>query len=560
MSASQVNTLLAKQVLFSLYSSGVEEYCICPASRNAPFLAVLIANPGLFRVFYFFEERSAAFFALGRMKLIGKSVAVITTSGTAAGELLPATMEAYYSGLPLVLLTADRPKKYRGSGAPQAAEQVGLLGIYASRTYDLEAPGDQLMALDLGSHRPVHVNVCFDEPLLEPELTSQGIQSPYEGTPFWPVEKAVAGPFATFQSFSRLEIRTKLQNFFKESKSPIVLVGSLHLSDREAVAQLLLRWEIPSHFEGLSGLREDKRLEGIRVHAGDSALERAAQGDFRVDGLLRMGGVPTSRLWRDFETKYSKLPVLSMSTLEFTGLGRPSELIYGSLDLICREIQNHLNEDSTECTPFRAVDSRTGQRFLELDRTHRQHLDQLLREEPDSEPGMVAALTRQIPRGSRIYLGNSLPIREWDLAASIEDRKFEIGASRGLNGIDGQVSTFLGFSSPHHQNWAILGDLTALYDLPGPWILSQMKETHTNLVVINNGGGKIFSRMYPQPEFQNQHGLRFRSWAELWGLNYQCWLQVPDSLVSQSPRHQMIELLPNEEATRRFWIEYQKLG
>jgi len=144
------------------------------------------------------------------------------------------------------------------------------------------------------------------------------------------------------------------------------------------------------------------------------------------------------------------------------------------------------------------------------------------------------------------------------LAATTENRKFDVWGSRGLNGIDGQVSTFLGFALPEQENWAVIGDLTALYDLPGPWILSQMPKTQVNLVVVNNEGGKIFSRMFPQAEFQNQHRLRFGAWAELWGLQYEKWNEVPGQL-REAQGNRLIEMLPDEASTQRFWKKYQEL-
>jgi len=117
----------ARRVIGSAQELGVRDFCVCGGSRNAPLLAVVGA------AYSFVDERSAAFFALGRIKLTGRPVAVITTSGTAAAELLPAAIEAHYSGLPLILITADRPARYRGTGAPQAIEQEGIFGVYASR-------------------------------------------------------------------------------------------------------------------------------------------------------------------------------------------------------------------------------------------------------------------------------------------------------------------------------------------------------------------------------------------------------------------------------------------
>lgn len=132
-SASFVKSLLAQCCL-----GGICEWVVCPGARNMALLQVLAAAEDLVKWTHF-DERSAAFFALGRIQDMGLPVAVVTTSGTAAAELLPAVVEAYYQRRPLLLLTADRPAACRGSAAPQAIEQADLFGIYAP-TIDLETP------------------------------------------------------------------------------------------------------------------------------------------------------------------------------------------------------------------------------------------------------------------------------------------------------------------------------------------------------------------------------------------------------------------------------------
>lgn len=158
----------ARQLIEQVRSLGTNDFCTCAGSRNSPLLAVLgserragsqpaqsdlRAGPTLFS---FVDERSAAFFALGRTKLNGNPCAVVTTSGTAVAELLPAVIEAHYSALPLVLITADRPSRYRGTGAPQAIEQIGIFGPYAATSLN-----------GWSRARPLHLNVEFDEPLID---------------------------------------------------------------------------------------------------------------------------------------------------------------------------------------------------------------------------------------------------------------------------------------------------------------------------------------------------------------------------------------------------------
>jgi 2-succinyl-5-enolpyruvyl-6-hydroxy-3-cyclohexene-1-carboxylate synthase len=147
------NLDVARRLIDGVVAAGAREVCVCAGSRNSPLLAVLGASE--LRLFSFFDERSAAFFAVGRSKLHGAPVAVVTTSGTAVAELLPATIEAYYSGIPLILISADRPARFRGTGAPQSIEQVGLFGAYASTSLD-----------SWTRTAPLHLNVEFDEPLL----------------------------------------------------------------------------------------------------------------------------------------------------------------------------------------------------------------------------------------------------------------------------------------------------------------------------------------------------------------------------------------------------------
>ncbi|HSP15145.1 MAG TPA: thiamine pyrophosphate-binding protein [Thermoanaerobaculia bacterium] len=160
----------ARRLVQQVRDLGAQDFCVCAGSRNSPLIAVLArhaerseaSEPSSsfaslrMTLFSFVDERSAAFFALGRVKSTGHPAAVITTSGTAVAELLPAVIEAHYSGLPLVLITADRPERYRGTGAPQAIEQIGIFGPYAATSLE-----------GWSCKTPLHLNAEFDEPLID---------------------------------------------------------------------------------------------------------------------------------------------------------------------------------------------------------------------------------------------------------------------------------------------------------------------------------------------------------------------------------------------------------
>jgi len=159
-----MNMLLANGIINQLKLLSICDIAICPGGRNIPLLS-LLDKVQSFNKFYWYEERSAAFFALGKSRVTEYPVAVVTTSGTAAGELLPSAMEAYYSGVPLLLITADRPKRFRGTGSPQSAEQVGLFGPYVTYCEDLAL--DQQCDLTKWDQKgPAHINVSFEEPLI----------------------------------------------------------------------------------------------------------------------------------------------------------------------------------------------------------------------------------------------------------------------------------------------------------------------------------------------------------------------------------------------------------
>ncbi|MDB4760716.1 thiamine pyrophosphate-binding protein, partial [bacterium] len=144
-----------QMVVDRLLEAGCGDFVVCGGARNAGFVALLEAAEGL-QVWRHFEERGAAFFALGRAKDTGRPCAVVTTSGTAVAECLPAVVEAYYSGLPLVVLSADRPERFLGSGAPQVIEQEGIFGNYAASNLD-----------QWNGRKPLHLNVSLEEEVID---------------------------------------------------------------------------------------------------------------------------------------------------------------------------------------------------------------------------------------------------------------------------------------------------------------------------------------------------------------------------------------------------------
>lgn len=529
------NEELACHVLEEVVRKGVVEFCICPGSRNSPFVMALSNNPNA-KIYYWFEERSAAYFALGRTRATQRPVAVVTTSGSATAELLPATMEAHYLGLPILLLSADRPRRFRNTGSPQTCEQVGLFSCYTAFAQDV-AGSEDCQIENWNLRGPAHLNVCFEEPSRKWSERDWKWEPPLEN------EKEQASGIADLASTAVVE------QFLSEVKYPLAIVTGLHQDERDAIAEFLVWLNIPVILEGTSGLREDVRIRHLRVSRLEKIWEHAERANYPIDGIIRIGGIPVNRIWRDLETEEKKkeVRVCSISNVPFSGLSWT-----GVITVPLKRFFAHYRSSKT----FSFALSRE---WLSAERVYLEKLEKLFWEEPQAEPSFFYHLSQLLPERTHIFLGNSLPIREWDMGTGRQEKHFSVTASRGIIGIDGQISTFLGLSQPDCENWGIFGDLTALYDMAGPWILPQLEDRKIAIVVMNNAGGQIFWRMYGRKEFLHEHKVHFGPLADLWNLSYERWTEVPETLKeTTTPR--LIECVPDAESTARFWKKFENLS
>lgn len=325
---------------------------------------------------------------------------------------------------------------------------------------------------------------------------------------------------------------------------PLVIVGGLAPEDRPAVLQFLRNYNVPVYAEPTSGLREAPELEPLLVFSGERML---ARGDF--DGVLRIGNVPALRFWRELDDDRRHIDVISLSNQPFAGISR-GQHFQGVIPLLLPRVRSRIRSDE----------------FFRHDRQLARSIDEIVESEPTSELGIFRVLSELLPMKSRVYLGNSLPIREWDLVATRNARELSIEANRGANGIDGQLSTFFGWCAPEAMNVAIVGDLTAMYDLSAPWIVPQLdQKTRFLIVIINNGGGRIFSRVPSmralsddarEKYIENTHSIQMRAWASMWGLSYDATHEI-----SRLPPHRrsVLEVFPDADATRRVWERYDAL-
>jgi 2-succinyl-5-enolpyruvyl-6-hydroxy-3-cyclohexene-1-carboxylate synthase len=522
--------MVVQALLRELGSLGIKEYCVAAGARNAPLLAVLLAcaeTDGL-TLRHFFEERSAAFFALGRVMETQQPVAVVTTSGTAVAELFPAVMEAHYQAAPLIVITADRPSRYRGSGAPQAVEQQDFFSRYVTRSVEIEGLADGSVSVaDSGLGRsagPVHFNVCLEEGLISPEgIAAEGGSEPRPPAAIAP------------------EHRAAWSEFWAREGRLLVVAAGIHPADVPDACRFLAALGAPVVAESTSNLRGEASVAALLLRPDEATLAA-----FPAEKVLRLGGVPSWRWWRDLEDR-AEVPVLSVSRAPFPGLAR----------------QAHVAVVPWELLLGRVPPSPAGLPQPSIDR-----LSPLLERYPRAEPSWMRHLSQLIGGGATVFLGNSLPIREWNLAAADPAPGTRFFANRGANGIDGLISTWLGVSTNCEESWLVLGDLSTLYDLSAPWILAQLPPARRHLVVINNGGGKIFSQVAwlqtappaAREMMENSHALSFEPWARMWGLPYRR-LHDPaalDEAVLREAACTVWEIKPDSLETAAFWQDWRK--
>lgn len=511
---------VARESVEACLKAGVSEFVVCAGARNAALVEVLVRAEadGRIRVWRHFEERSAGFFALGRIMATGEPCAVVTTSGTAVAELLPAVVEAHYQARPLVLLTADRPERFRGTGSPQTIDQVNIFGSHAET-------GEIATWTGTG---PFHWNLSLEESFSVPADVSK-IDAPAEFRPKWPSLNVAAAA-----RFLREDLYRGL----------VVCIGGLEPSEREEVFHFCHELKAPVIAEATSGLRE--ALWELSLPDPDRILAKQRPGK-----VLRLGDVPSGRFWRDLES-WDDVEVCSVTRTGYPGLARPSLVVRGEIDRVLRAMGHEgAAEDALD--------------LLTAAPRARAWAEELLEAYPDSEPGLMHTLSIYTSLGSAIYLGNSLPIREWNLFAQYERPVTEVRANRGANGIDGQLSTWLGWTANTDGAWAIVGDLTALYDLSAPAWLDQLEGKSRVLVVINNGGGKIFDRLPRMKTMSergrevmtNAHEWNFKSWAEMWGMSYHRIASIDDfDGLEPGEGTTLLELVPNESETTSFWEKW----
>ena len=551
-----VTTAWARAFVDELARVGLEHVCVAPGSRSAP-LVMACATDSRFKTWVHLDERSAGFFALGIGKATRNPAAVITTSGTATANLLPAVVEASRSGVPLLVLTADRPLRLRGSDANQTIDQVGIYGSYARQSLDAGDPtleglretralACNAVARALGPDPgPVHVNLPFDKPLEPVDMDPAREEGLRVGDPLGLGGRPDGVPMEDLPPSDNALWTAEVEGIVdlaRAGERGLIVAGPV--ADPEAVGPALIRLSAATGFplvaDPLSGARFARECEPPEP-GGDSgpssvmvAAELLLRGPparetLRPDAILRIGGPPTSAGLLAFLEGCADVPQVVI------GAGRPQK---DSLSAESRYVQADvaalLNEVAAAMPSERG--SRWGEMWERLDRVATGAVQSA--EGDFFEGDVLSAVVEALPEGSTLFVSNSMPVRDLDAFGGSRSKWIRVLGNRGASGIDGIVSTVAGVSaaSSHGQEdpadvngpptVAVLGDLAFYHDMNG---LLAIRDNHLDVlfVLINNDGGGIFHMLAireHEPEFTRYfatpHGLDFRHAAGLFGIPY----------------------------------------
>ena len=497
-----------------LASCGVRLASISPGSRSTPIALALARHPGI-DLHVHLDERASGFFALGAAKATGTPTVVACTSGTATANLFPAIVEASMSRVPLIVLTGDRPPELRGVGANQTIDQLELYGRYVRAFEDAPVPshgdgeaewrerGVRAVATALARRpSPVHLNLPFREPLVPGELPTPGSRIERQLPP--------SGPLPPPPPADAVDV---VAEYLRDVRRGVIYVGGLR-EEASSIAALArsLRW--PLIAEPHSGARSGDASSAAQFLLSNEAFAAA----HRPQVVLQFGAAPTSRASLSFVANAEHLVIIDPDDL-VADPARHAEL---SVVADAGTMAAELIEREPHREPTDWIRS-----WGEADERARRAADELVDAWDEPFEGRVARdVVDGLSADAALLVASSMPVRDVESFARPRTG-VRMLANRGVNGIDGFVSTALGVAAAHQTAGpvvALLGDLCLLHDVNG-LLGATDRGLDATFVVLDNDGGGIFSFL-PQaglPEhfellFGTPHGLDLTALAGVYGL------------------------------------------
>ena len=565
--APNINYAWASLLVEEFIRQGVTRFCISPGSRSSPLSVTAAAHPRAECVIHF-DERGLGFYALGLARGTGRPAVVITTSGSASGNLLPAVIEAAQDGVPMIVLTADRPPELRDVAAKQAIDQVRVFGSFARWFHDLPCPDtrispamvlttvDHAVARSTGTHPgPVHLNCMFREPLapVSDGLDAEACLQPVQG---WlkqagPYTRHVPGELTPSANEAGM-LASVLQT---AERGLIVVAGQKSAAEADAIALLSRRLGWPVFADILSGLRHRTDLPGL-VRAADLVLN--LKQEQKPDVVLQFGAHLTSKRAHAYviRSRPRAYVVVDAAPIRIDPDHAVTHRVHSSAAALDRALAGVLAEPATASSWLCL--------WQDQDARFRQALDAAMGAHPAlTEPGVVREVARAAPEGHALFFASSMPVRYGDSFAH-ELKARRIAGNRGASGIDGNLATGIGYADGNRMPvTVVIGDLALLHDLNSLALVRHAAHP-VIIVVINNDGGGIFSFLpirESAPEFDRvfgtPHGCQFAQAAAQFGIGYRKALSPDDFAAAYrdalaAGKSALIEVATEREANLRY--------
>ena len=538
--------LLLRAFCDELARCGLEHACTSPGSRCTPIVLSLVREPRI-RCWSHLDERCAGFFALGAAKASGRPVAVTCTSGTAAANLAPAVIEAFWARVPLIVLTADRPAELRDVGAGQTIDQLKLYGSAVKWFFELdlhEATPERLRWIRSFACRvywsalddragPVHLNVPLREPLVLDEPLPDDPTGRADGRPRvlrTPSEPSPPGVIPDLPARG------------------VIVAGRIEHDERlqGAAGEFAERIGYPLLADPLSGARHGPAaIAHYDVLLRDERFVASAPPEF----VIRIGDLPTSKPLRAWLGALTATPQVALdplavwhdpaATLTAVDLSDPARVL-------------------ETWGPETPADPDWLARWRGADDAAARAIDRALGQEL-SEPLVARSLGDWLPREATVFTASSMPIRDVELFFAARELAPRVLSNRGANGIDGTVSCAFGAAAAGTGRVVLLiGDVALAHDVGG-LLAARRLGLPLTIVLLNNDGGGIFhflpvagARDAFEEHVATPHGLDFAQAAALYACEYERAANLGELRLAveravQSPRTTIIEVRTNRE-------------
>ena len=577
------------------YQLGVRHAVFSPGSRSTT-MAMLFKEHEGFETYMNIDERSASFMALGIAKAHKEPTVLVCTSGSAVAHYLPAVLEAQYSGVPLIVLSADRPHTLLHVGAPQTVDQHKIFGTAVNYYEELAVPQEShyytyprqvarkayMKAMDT-KKGPVHINVPLFEPLV-PELSRNHFEA---GRSSFKVVKPNYG--SVFGCDNRNNLAhlnndidiahgnngaNEINDLLERYERILILAGpQIDIDEANTIRSFGEALQAPILADPLSNVRRcynsadnQSNKEGIDtnnvvISTYDALLaEQALWHELKPDCVIQFGQIVVSKRVQQMIASWTDVEYIEVNpTMDsMNPTGKTTMHVQASIDVFTHLYGKYDNSDE-----YLKI-------WQRLEQEGKKQLSTAIDEAHCFEGRTIRELQEYIPEDGQVFVANSMTIRDFDYFWFSGESKAVLYGNRGVNGIDGTISTALGLATNGKPTYLVTGDLSLFHDLNG---LAVAKTHNLNLTIIlhNNDGGGIFEYL-PQKGtkhfdylFSTSQGLDYSGAAKLYGCGYTK-ISSPDELssvlanVGQEIGVHIIEIPTNREYSRELHKKYTKVS